>query len=866
MSLRDRIGRIWARGNGNSNSQNASADSPPSRLGHQRLRSETDAHLHTVAAKPHEPSLSPRKLHKAASTTFQVFSNTIRSRAHAFYVNSSQVEADSSATPEPKTPKKSPRRSALWSSVRSRKSRSDSEEVPAPDAESETLPEEELSSIGPAPVLRLQIPGSSLGGYQIEDDVTTPSVTPDGLATRRLTPTPSNSESHGPRQLWPTPQMQLRNLSTTREGFPIGIIEDLEDQGQPCLTGEDASAVEAPPETADQVQACPAREPSPADDTPVNLDPMETFPALKHDGRIQSAATRSPENVTVGASDRNDGAVKGPRMRSNTFCEDPGYMSDTDSNTETLATNTSTARTSISRPSSFVKRLRESSQVFDNASQSKQDFRGTFWPAAKVFQCSKSSSRLSTGNGSTALATEVPVDIDDQAADPQSEHLDFLLSTEKDQQEGGSKDLDDGEPPEITRVSSELYEADNEAAANSPHNVSMGSRAVWEESRAQRNKRHAAIHLDWSTDEDSDFGFELEAEPTHLFVRAANEEPYGGMDFLREPDAIPNKSLGENTRWVSRIFDKGQQVATILAIDFLRGSAHPDLEMTKTPRAQNLVSASSKTLTTPTISIDEYHNDKDLRHRLLVENTDFALGETSNGQDVSTAEDRFFITPELDALDPFEAKVASFGYRNPMDSQLYQNSVLAAMNTRSTSSSPQSDVTTDSHAVEPCNPACFIPLPSSVSEEELSSRTLKLSLSEKPATKSPIPSRLLERGRTGAISYPWAGQRRSARALGKITPLKRCASTLSVATIASSSSASSCSFDQGENKQEPRLRLADISMVKRREALRERAMYNGLCRFVYKCEEESEAEVSSECPEGEEGEKGYTAATFRGRW
>ncbi|KAI4139722.1 MAG: hypothetical protein LQ341_004105 [Variospora aurantia] len=864
MSLRDRIGRIWARGNGNS--QNASADSPPCRLGHQSLRSETDAHLQTEAAKPHEPSLSPRKLHKAASMTFQVFSNTIRSRAQAFYVNSSQVEADSSATPEPKTPKKSPRRSTLWSSVRSRKSRSDSEGVLAPDAESETLPKEKLSSIGPAPVLSLQILGSSLGDYQIEDDVTTPPVTPDRLATRRLTPTPSNSETHGPRQHWHTPQMLLRNLSTMREGFPNGISEDSEDQGQPCVTGEDASAAEAPRETADQVQSCPAQEPSPADNAPVNLDPMETFPASDHDEPIQSAASRWPENFTVGASDRNAGAVMGPRMRSNTFSEDPGYMSDADSNTETHTTNTSTARTSISRPSSFVKRLRESSQVFDNASQPKQDFKGTFWPAAKVHKCSKFSSCLPTGNGSTALAIEAPVDVDDQAVDPQGEHLDFCLSAEKDQQERGSKDLDDGKLPEITRVSSELYEADNEAAANSPHNVSMGSRAVWEESRAQRNKRHAAIHLDWNTDEDSDFGFELKAEPTHLFVRAANEEPYEGMEFLREPDAIPNESLEENARWVSRIFNKGQQVATLLAIDFLRGSAHQDLEMTKTPGAQHPVSASSKTLTTPTIPIDEYHNDKYLRHRLLVENTEFALGEMSNGQDVSTAEDRFFITPELDALDPFEAKVANFGYRSPMDSQLNQNNGLAAMNTRSILGPPGSDMTTDIHAAEPCNPACFVPLPYSASEEELSSRTSQLPLSEKSAAKSPILSRLLERGRTGAISYPWAGQRRSARALGKITPVKRCVSTSSIATSASSSSASSFSFDQGENKQEPRLRLADISMVKRREALRERAMYNGLCRFVYNCEEESEADVSSECPEGEEGEKGYTAATFRGRW
>ncbi|KAI4172284.1 MAG: hypothetical protein LQ348_006803 [Seirophora lacunosa] len=833
MSLRDKIGRIWGRSNGDS--PNTSTDLSPSRLGHQKLLSENDAHRPTVT---HEPSLSPRKLHKAASTTFQLFSNSIRSRAQAFYVNPSQVEADASATPEPKTPKRSPRRSALWSSVRNRKSRSDCEEKPTPDDESETLPEEKLSPIGPAPRLDLQFPASTLGDYQDEDDVTTPSVTPDRSATRCLTPFPASAGSLRPRQLWPSPQMQLRNLSTAREGLPIKTIMESNDREQPFVAGKDPSATEAPLGTTDQVQPRHTREAPPANDTPTDLDSVEKSPALEHDEPIQgieAAALQLPDSVTIGATDSNHGAVKGLRMRSNAISENAGYISDTESNAETLATKASTARTSMSRPSSFAKRLRESSLSFDNAFQSKEDFRGTFWPAAKVIKSSKRSSRSSTGNGSTALATEFPPDKEDSATDPPLEFLDF----------------DDGEAPSISRVSSGSYEADNEEAVSSPPDVSMGPRAVWEESRARRNKRYAALDMDSSTDEDSNFGFELKAESTHMFVRGSSDDR---THLLRESDAIPNKSSEENNPWVSKFLSKGQPVDTLLAIDFLRASTHQDPDMSKSARTEHPVSASSKALTAPIIPIDEYQSDKGLRHRLLTGKNDFALGETSSGQDVSTPEDRFFIISELDASDSFEAKLAQFGH---VGGRPYQDSDRAAMDARSKLDSPRSDVATDS----------IVPLPGSASENDLASRTSELSLSERPAAKSSVPSRLFERGRSGMVAFRRPSQRRSARALGKITPVKRCASASSTATSSDSSAsrASSCSFDRVGSKQEPRLRLADISMVKRREALLERAMYNGLCRFVYKCEDESEAEVSSEVPEDEEGGAGYSASTFKGK-
>ena len=73
------------------------------------------------------PERSPRKLHKAISTTFsgamQAFSNTVRSTTSYIYPTAGEPELPSSEWAECETPKKQSRRSSIMSSVRSRTQR-----------------------------------------------------------------------------------------------------------------------------------------------------------------------------------------------------------------------------------------------------------------------------------------------------------------------------------------------------------------------------------------------------------------------------------------------------------------------------------------------------------------------------------------------------------------------------------------------------------------------------------------------------------------------------------------------------------------------------------------------------------------------
>ncbi|KAL8750217.1 MAG: hypothetical protein Q9184_006500, partial [Pyrenodesmia sp. 2 TL-2023] len=365
MSLRDRLGRVWGRSS--DSSTRASDERPATQTGHRRWLSEIDAH------RPTEPTFSPRKLHKAASTTFQAFSESLRSRAQAFYVNSSQDDAAPSNEPEPKTPKRSPRRSALWSSVRSRRTRNPPKVVPTPEPAPETSSAEEPSPVvpyGPVPQVKLHIPDFSLR-EQGDDNVTTPPVTPERQVTTPLTPIPSRTLCASSRQIWPSPHTRLKNLSVAQEDPTADEkLTGTNGQIQSSLTGE-ASETVATPEYVIELP----------------VDPPH------HDGdAVQEQKKR----------DRYSGDASG--------------VSD-ESTAGTLATITSTAGTSMSRRPSLTKDLRGFSQPADFGSS--EDFRGTFWPATKVIKSSKRSSR-----SSTPMTTEST----GQSADPSIIHVD---ATEK---------------------------------------------------------------------------------------------------------------------------------------------------------------------------------------------------------------------------------------------------------------------------------------------------------------------------------------------------------------------------------------------------------------------------------------------------
>ncbi|KAL8723748.1 MAG: hypothetical protein Q9225_000043 [Loekoesia sp. 1 TL-2023] len=550
----------------------------------------------------------------------------------------------------------------MWSSVRSRAGRGTREDKLTPEPEPETPPKINLQPIGPAPKLDMDIPSSSLRDSPEDDDVTTPPVALNEVSTRRFSPPATTGPRFRPQQLWPSPHMHLRGLSIAKENYlPSAKAPDIINERQPPPAWKEASQ-EA-------------------------LDP--SVPTVPQDAAAEARENKPETN-------------KDYRAREQSFREDTGYISDTESNTGTSITNASTTRTSVSRPRSLIKVAYDSSWALESAVQSNEDFRGTFWPAAKVIKSSKRSSRSSTGNGPCSSVTEASHGRVNRSTDPTMPHPTSDPSSEQDLDEQTSEVSTITARVENSRLASESYEADTEANTSSPKMASMGSRAAWEEARADRAKRYAALQLemDTSTDEDSEFGVELTASPSLRYAQVPVGEVDEQINLSHEKGLTP-----QNGR-------KAFTLRSSPPANTLRASGELDLHMSAPFKPECSSSMSQNTRATPVVPIDEYLDDKFLRHRLLDGNTDFILGETLNGQDASTSEDRFLVTSQLNPEDPFDAALASFGCPERTLCQPF-NQIVGDTTSRDRfqSDSPQSDRTTDSCAVTTHDPACFVPPP-----------------------------------------------------------------------------------------------------------------------------------------------------------
>lgn len=601
MSLRNRFGRFLGRSS--DGGPRASEEHPIT------THSQVDSRLDPASELRREPPLSPRKLHKAASTTFQAFSDSLRSRAQAFYASPGPEDVHLVGSPEPKIPKVSPRRTAIWPSVRGRENRSAHERQSSLEPESEIPVPSESSSIGPAPRLDMDFPNSSLRDPNEDDNVTTPSAASSRTVSAFLTPVPASTACLKPHKQWPSPHMHLRSLSLVKTTASSPIITPAgTDEGQPTIAGrEDIS------------------------DISDNLKTSET--GIEAAGII-------PEEI-------DDHIVKAKQ-----FSEDTGYASDTESNTGTITTRPSTAATSVSRPLSLIENPHVSSRLFEGGAQSNEDFQGTFWPACKVLKSSKRSSPASTINEEILVGVH--------------EHMDRSMGSTVAR---ASSALSFEQVPEhevftctplfhTPRVTSDSYEADTEADPKSSQTASMGSRELWAEARDDRAKRYAALrseetNMDTSTDEDSDFGVELTTLPSldhgpELSGKATIEQVNPICEL-----AAPQKHLGARSLHLDSLANLSE--------------ASKELDADMSPSSKNDCSGDvphdgpHNTHEAPVIPLGEYMADKNLRLKLLDGNDDFILEETPGNQGTSTATDRFLITSRLDLEDPFEAAVASFG-------------------------------------------------------------------------------------------------------------------------------------------------------------------------------------------------------------
>ncbi|KAL8994095.1 MAG: hypothetical protein Q9169_005851 [Polycauliona sp. 2 TL-2023] len=214
MSLRHKFSRLWVQ----------ETERPVTSHG----KSSSEATVMLAAAPTAEDSqpTHSRRLHKAASTTFQALSESLRSKAQTFYTAPP-------SSPQPRTPR------TIWSSVRGRGSRSsrsakdmptsfDAPETPTKEERSSLDSEQDQSLIEFTPIddapprISTEIPQSSLVD-SLDDgngDVTSPTVTPikSGLSVKQPQPsTISPTLRCEPKYLRPSPHMHLRGLTLAEQ-------------------------------------------------------------------------------------------------------------------------------------------------------------------------------------------------------------------------------------------------------------------------------------------------------------------------------------------------------------------------------------------------------------------------------------------------------------------------------------------------------------------------------------------------------------------------------------------------------------------------------------------------------------------------
>lgn len=188
---------------------------------------DTDCQANTFITSGTESSreLSPRKLHKAISSTFsgamQVFSNTVRSTTSYIYPTAGEPELPSSEWAECETPKKQSGRSSIMSSVRSRKQWSTPRASGAKFESPEILQSPVPVARSKSPALEVEIPNPSLS-YEPFGKVSVSSGS-QLLADVKLPAAPKN--------LWPGPtRLTVEQASgNERRGFPHNAVSKVED-------------------------------------------------------------------------------------------------------------------------------------------------------------------------------------------------------------------------------------------------------------------------------------------------------------------------------------------------------------------------------------------------------------------------------------------------------------------------------------------------------------------------------------------------------------------------------------------------------------------------------------------------------------
>lgn len=451
-SIRKRLSQLWRR----SPEKEIPKGDEQSTIAHRDSMSSLDSDYSSNTSHRATDSMrviTPRNLHKAASSTFQSFSDTIRSKTRVFYVSPDKADTKSYDHTEDTPKSHQPRSSMILSSVMNheRHGSLDYRLKSGPNSPTPMIITDNYPDM--TPTINVKIPNSFLTDLEPSED----SNCESSIEMPYQATTPAKLKPYESRQLWPTPidvaLQQFSKIDLSTAGVPRSPMIDDPDVG----SSEDFMYDSA---MLDSVSHVPLTIPEDQ-----NLKVEDNC----GNGNLQDKAIVTELNSPA------LGWGSSPRPMINTDAaakkQPPDYSLLTVSFLEPLEKKTNNAG--------------KASEVWDSSPQPNQAIMPSLY--SKTTQRSIFYRTLSHKTGLSDLIA---------ASNSSPSH--------------------EGQEDETSQLSSSVYESDEESEAPSPEIPAMGSRRDWDKARADRYNRYSAIRSlddDEKTEEDSDFGIELERSP-----------------------------------------------------------------------------------------------------------------------------------------------------------------------------------------------------------------------------------------------------------------------------------------------------------------------------------------------------------------
>ena len=556
--IRKRLSKVWDRGN-NENNRDFHG-------GYRTSMSSASTEYSGTTSSSLLGSIqevSPGRLHKAASTTFQAFSDTIRAKTQIFYTTQDRSEKANTDASEVKTPRKTGHRPAIWSSSRGRQGLTDHTSQGSVANSLETPTILRTRPVEAAPSLDVDIPSYSFTETSVRDRPTSDSP------TKKIE---NQTVAHGhyaPKQLWPSP--------TNLVPLPLPMIN------MPLSSTKHSLLLDDPyTEPPHEVMY----------DSAMFDSCRSTSGANKHIAQEQEDYASDIE--CIGDPVKNDGFS-------------PASIASQSYSTPLTA---QARRTPISARSLFVKGTQARVQIQQTPSpyQKAKGSQGSPLVSAAIPDTGPGNSLKSPLTvirselsmpkfPSEPVQTGARIDQPDSPLAHRSHSYDFFLECH---------------PPEPTtaaaierssyiRLPSNVYETSMESAASSPGIPYMGPRHAWDEARADRNDRYLAIRTMSGTtysDQGSDSELGLSRSPSRKLVRRSGDKNGVSLSQVHQQArlATPERNDTENMVLESRNPSNTSLQKKLEALELLESSC----EASTDSEAQSRYSSS------PTPMLDFY--------------------------------------------------------------------------------------------------------------------------------------------------------------------------------------------------------------------------------------------------------------------